>query len=144
MKPHLLLAATAALLLAADKPKDDREAIQGTWRVVSTIDSGQETPPEVFKNVKVIWVIDKDKITNRVGKMTTVWTYTLDATKKPKWIDLVEGKRRMLGIYELDGDKLTVCYPEAAAAKYKGRRSTALESKRDSVNDLLITLKREK
>jgi uncharacterized protein (TIGR03067 family) len=142
MKRHLFIVAAALGLLAADEAKDDREAIQGTWKVVATEDSGRETPPEALKNLKIKWVITKDKITYQVGKMTTAWSYTLDPAKKPKWIDLTESGRPMLGVYELDGDTLKVCYPEAV--RYKGRRSTALESKPDSVNDVLVVLKREK
>jgi uncharacterized protein (TIGR03067 family) len=68
-------------------------------------------------------------------------TYTLDATRKPKWIDLTgKGGKKMLGIYELDGDKLTICVNERDG----GERSTQFASAADSPNDVLIVLKRDK
>jgi uncharacterized protein (TIGR03067 family) len=140
MKLQFLVIVTAGLLLAADDAKDDHETIQGTWKAVAVEDSGQKTPEAALKAINVKWVIGKDKIAYQVGKMTTEWTYKLDPTKKPKWIDLKEGDRAMPGIYELDGDTLKVCYPERG----KGKRSTAFESKPDSVNDVLVVLRREK
>ncbi len=123
---------------AEDDAKGDAEKVQGTWKVVSAEDSGRKAPDEVTKNLKL--VVTKDKITYTFGDKTTNWSYKLDATKKLKWIDLTEGDRTTLGIYELDGDNLKICFPEGR----KGERSTAFESKPDSVNDVLINLKREK
>ena len=142
MRSCLFTLLTAGFLLGAagaqDDAKGDHEKIQGTWKVVSAEDSGRKAPDEAVKNMK--WVITKDTITYKFGDKTTKWSYKLDATKKPKWIDLTEGDRTMLGIYELDGDNLKICFPEGR----KGERSTAFESKPDSVNDILIILKREK
>ena len=36
-------------------------------------------------------------------------TYTLDASKSPRQIDFIRGKRKQLGIYELDGGRLKPC-----------------------------------
>ena len=44
-----------------------------------------------------------------------------------------------LGIYDLEDDGLKICFPEGR----KGERSTAFESKPNSVNDVLIVLERE-
>jgi uncharacterized protein (TIGR03067 family) len=85
-------------------------------------------------------VVTKDKITYKFGDKTKELSYKLDATKKPKWIDITEGDHTNLGIYELEGDNLKICFPEGG----KDERSTAFESKPDSVNDILIILKREK
>ncbi|MCX6875980.1 MAG: TIGR03067 domain-containing protein [Verrucomicrobia bacterium] len=118
--------------------KNDAEQIQGTWKFVSAEDSGRKTPDEAIKILK--WVITKDKITQKFGDKTTVFSYTLDLTKKPRCIDLTEGiQKTNLGIYELEGDNLKICIPEG-----RGGRSTAFESKPDSVNDILFILKREK
>ena len=82
-------------------------------------------------------VITKDTITYKFGDKTTKLSYKLDATKKPKWIDLTEGDKTTLGIYELEGENLKICFPEGG----KRERSTAFESKPNSVNDVLIILK---
>jgi uncharacterized protein (TIGR03067 family) len=132
----------AGFLLAAASAKDDakgdHERIQGPWKVVSAEDSGRKAPDEVIKHLK--WVITKEKITYTFGNKTTEWSYKLETTKKPKWIDLTEGGRTTLGIYELEGDNLKICFPEG----HRGKRSTAFESKLNSVNDVLIILEREK
>lgn len=141
MRSCLLTLLAAGFLLctagAKDDAKGDHENIQGTWKVVSAEDSGRKAPDDAVKNIK--WVITKDKITYKFGEKTTEWTYKLDPTKKPKWIDLTTGQHTTLGIYELEGDNLKICFPEEGK-----ERSTAFESKPNSVNDILIILKREK
>lgn len=141
MRSCLFSLLAAGFLLSAagarDDAKGDHEKIQGTWKVVSTEDSGRKAPDEAIKDLKL--VITQDKITYKFGDKTTKKSYKLDATKKPKWIDLTEGDRTTLGIYELEGDNLKICFPEGG----KGERSTAFESKPNSVNDILIILKRE-
>lgn len=117
---------------------DDYKAIQGTWKVISAEDSGRKTPADVIQNVELI--ITKDRITYKFGEKNTEWSYRLDPTKQPKWIDLIEADETTLGIYELEGDNLKICYPEAR----NGERSTAFESKADSVNDVFIILKRKR
>jgi uncharacterized protein (TIGR03067 family) len=144
MKPHLLMIVAVGLLIAADGPQEDDEGdpakIQGSWKVVAAEDSGEKAPKEALKDLK--WVITKDKITYKFAEKTTEWSYKLDPTTTPKWIDLTEGERTTLGIYELDGDNLKICFPEGPNGERE--RSTAFESKPNSVNDVLITLKREK
>ena len=136
------LLALAGLLLApgasGGAPKGEAERMPGTWKVVSAEDSGRKTPEELIRDLK--WTITKDAITYKVGSKTTRWTYKLDPAKKPKWIDLVEGERTRLAIYELDGDTLRVCFAEGSSKE----RPTAFESKPNSPNDVLIVLKREK
>jgi uncharacterized protein (TIGR03067 family) len=141
MRSCLFTLLTAVFLLgvatANDDAKDDREKIQGTWWAVSAEDSGRKATGEAVKNIK--WVITEDKITQCFGEKTKEFSYQLNATKKPRWIDLTEIDRTTPGIYELNGDNLKVCFPEGG----KGERSTAFESKPNSVNDILITLNRE-
>jgi uncharacterized protein (TIGR03067 family) len=143
MRSCLFTLLTSSFLLgsagAQDDAKGDHEKIQGTWKVVSAEDSGRKAPDEAVKTIKL--VITKDKIAYKFGddKMTEM-TYKLDATKKPRWIDLTKGDKTTLGIYQLEGDNLKICFPEGG----KKERSTAFESKPDSANDVLLVLKREK
>jgi uncharacterized protein (TIGR03067 family) len=130
----LLLGASASARAA----KGEAEKMPGTWKVVSAEDSGRKTPDELIKDLK--WTVTKDAITYKVGSKTTRWTYKLDPTKKPKWIDLTEGDRTRLAIYELDGDTLKVCFAEGSQKE----RPTAFESRPNSPNDVLIVLRRDK
>ena len=127
-----------ALLAApgrADGPKKDGDNLEGTWVVTSSEDGGEKVAGEVGGKV----VISADKITLVSGGTEEAIGYTLDPSKAPKWIDLADGKKTYLGIYELDGDTLKICFPESG----KGR-ATKFESKPDGLNDRLIVLKRAK
>ena len=137
MKSFWLGLLTLALLFTTAAPHtDDQENIQGTWKVMSAADNGHRTPKAAVKDLK--FVITRDKIIYKFLEKTTEWSYQLDATQTPKWIDLRDGAATNLGIYELEGDNLKICFPEGRP----GERSTAFESKPNSVNDVLIILKR--
>jgi uncharacterized protein (TIGR03067 family) len=133
----LTLLVSAGLLLGADAPRD-AEKVQGTWKVISAEDSGRKASQETIRSLR--WSVTKDAITYKVGPKTTRWVYKLDPGRKPKWMDLTEGDRTRLAIYDLEGDTLKVCFAEGTQKE----RPTAFESKPNSPNDVLIVLKREK
>jgi uncharacterized protein (TIGR03067 family) len=120
------------------KERSDAEKIQGTWKVVSAVDGGED------QDTKEVLTFGKDKITVEDRESKSEWqAYKLDPGKKPKSIDLTTGGKTYLGIYELDGDKLKICINEHSDSDRK--RPTAFESKGgSSPNDLLIVLDREK
>jgi uncharacterized protein (TIGR03067 family) len=132
-----------ALVLAAPAPADDKKDIQGTWTVVSAVRSGEKEPEDAVK--KLGYVIKDDTITMlKDGKDVGTYTFKLDAAKSPKAIDatlqLGHGltERPALGIYELKGDELKLCF-----AQGKGARPTEFASKPRSEHNLIV-LKREK
>jgi len=94
-------------------------------------------------------VITKDKMTMESGGRKQQSAYTLDPSSSPKSIDLTTSGRTKPGIYDLQGDTLRICFSESTGCfpevlqGPKGKRSTAFEPKPDSVNDILIILKRE-
>jgi RNA polymerase sigma factor (sigma-70 family) len=113
------------------KDKSDEEQLQGTWKIVSTIDCGEEVK-EVGE-----WTFQEMKIktmTQRNGRK--LWgriRFQINSRAKPKEIDMVaEGvgdddsllklassgwemdkrffnEQRMQGIYALEGDTLKIC-----------------------------------
>src|SRR5437764_585060 len=111
----------AGLLLAADAKKDDakkdREALQGTWRPVSSEQGGQDQTDEAKEHALVF---DKDTFTVKKGdEVMLKGTFTLDPSKKPKAIDMAitEGRgdntgKELHGIYELGKDTLKWCTSE--------------------------------
>jgi uncharacterized protein (TIGR03067 family) len=145
MKMRLLVVVAVGLLMAADETKDENknemERFQGTWTWVSIEDDGVKTPEKDFKDIKM--VIKDDKFTVTGGGMSFSGTFKIDATKKPKTIDVTfsdapEKGMTVKGIYTLEGDTYTVC------TETKGKdRPTKFESEKDS-GHVLQVLKREK
>lgn len=127
--------------IADAKANDDGENIQGSWKIESAQHTGRTAPVEEYKSITI--VITANKLTWSVAdKAIGEMTYKLDASKG--WIDLTDVKSKAQhvsqGIYELKGDDLKICFPEASK-----ERSTAFESKADgSPNDVYLVLKREK
>jgi uncharacterized protein (TIGR03067 family) len=145
MQARVLAAVAVGLVIGVGgvggtQAKDDPEKIQGTWEVVSVEDNGRKAPDDKIKDAQ--FIIAKDKLTVVHGdKMKEIGTFKLDPSKKPGWIDMTEsGGKTMLGIYELKGDTLKMCFNEKAG----GERPTQFVSMADSPNDLLFVLKREK
>jgi uncharacterized protein (TIGR03067 family) len=140
----------AALLLASigyfavdDAKKDDAEAIKGKWVAVSIKQGGFSAPDEVVKSFK--FDFDGKNYTNTAaGGQSEEGGYTLDSTKSPKTIDFDiktgndKGKKQ-LGIYKLDGDKLTIVASSAGSTD----RPKSIEPEANS-RELVIVLEREK
>src|SRR3954454_9827438 len=89
--PYTLAILMAATAFAADKegerPKSDKELIQGTWEVVSATEGGRVRDP---LGLRVVFTADlmTFKPKNAKGpKDTRGLTYTLDPAKTPKHID---------------------------------------------------------
>ena len=99
------------MMQAADKPlANDVEKIQGTWLLVSGERGGKPLPPEITKNIKLVFAGDKLTTKNKDRKSEA--SFKLDATTKPKEIDIdMEGSVGR-GIYQLDGDNLKIAHGE--------------------------------
>ena len=102
--------------LADDKADLEKEVrkFQGTWTFESSETGGKELPAGELKGL--ILVFEDDKHTVKKGnEVIQVGTQKLDPSKSPKAIDvtLTEGVNKgavMLGIYEINGDTLKVCF----------------------------------
>jgi uncharacterized protein (TIGR03067 family) len=89
-----------------DPTREDREALQGTWQVGAVWQAGRETR-ERFANAAL--VVQGD----RMSVADSGWVFVVDPKKKPRWIDLVVGDGPpLLGIYQVDGDNLRLCFNE--------------------------------
>jgi uncharacterized protein (TIGR03067 family) len=115
--------------------RSDDSNIQGTWRVIFAEDSGRTGPSEALRDIR--FVITKDKMTMESGGRKQESTYTLDPSTSPKSIDLTTNGRTQPGIYDLQGDTLRICFSENT-----DKRPTAFDSQPDSVNDVVLTMKR--
>jgi uncharacterized protein (TIGR03067 family) len=123
MKTRLLTMAAVGLLLAAAAPKEDDakkelEKWQGTWTLVGAEEKGQKVSDDELKKMPVTLIIKEDKFTIMVGEQTLEGTFKIDPAKKPKAYDAkatnAEGKtEESIGIYEIEGDMLKVCFVSA-------------------------------
>jgi uncharacterized protein (TIGR03067 family) len=140
--PILAAAALAYCSPSACAGDDDATLIQGKWRVVSAKHNGGERSKETVAAMLVS--VDGARIRVHVGDKSAdqAAKFTLDPAKAPKQIDFaaqardgdrarpeadlfarykwsggkpvpVEGQAE--GIYQLDGDRLTVCWRTTAA-----------------------------
>ena len=130
----------------ADKAKDDDAVkkemalLEGEFTMVSGTRNGEDLPEEFLKTAKRI---TKDGVTTieMNGELYMKAKITIDTSKKLKTIDyeVTEGGnkgKKVLGIYAIDGDKITFCF-----AQPDGERPTKLEAKEGS-NNVLSTWKR--
>jgi uncharacterized protein (TIGR03067 family) len=107
MRYWMLLVPAVVLLMAADDAEDkDHKALQGTWKITTFDLNGSAATAEDLKDDKMI--VKNDSITlSASGRETMRGTFKLNATKKPKTIDVkLDSDDRALGIYELNGDPL--------------------------------------
>jgi uncharacterized protein (TIGR03067 family) len=101
---------------ADDKADVDKELkkFQGTWTFESSEADGKKLPAGDLNGL--ILIFEGHKHTAKKGdEVVQAGTQKLDPSKSPKTIDvtMTEGPNKgtvMLGIYEIEGDKLKVCF----------------------------------
>jgi uncharacterized protein (TIGR03067 family) len=110
----LSLVAGGGLLGGEDAGKNDLKKLQGTWRFISQEIEGKPKPPEEVKKLTITFSGDKWSVRDG-DQVVQAGTHKLDPSKKPAQVDAAvdegEGKgSTMLGIYELKGDTMKVCF----------------------------------
>jgi uncharacterized protein (TIGR03067 family) len=121
--------------------KKDQEALQGPWELEQLEVSGKKSTAEELKKAGARVVIAGTSITFKSdsAKEGAKGTFTLDAGKMPRWIDLEDGKKnKELGIYEIQGDSLKICLARPSNERPKEFAAKAM------TDSTLMTFKREK
>lgn len=143
MYPSLLTA--LALTLGAPGPKDpptkDADPLLGKWTGLKAEAAGTPLPVPPG-GVSMEFRAGGAWVTEEGGKAPEEGGYTADRTKDPHEIDLTQpaagGKAmKVLGIYKVEGDTLTLCLAAA------GGRPTKFESAAGQAT-VLMTFKRAK
>jgi RNA polymerase sigma factor (sigma-70 family) len=99
-----------------DRTTNRREMLQlkGTWTSAQTATHSINGVPQPPKHFKMIWSIDRDKISTSNEDGFAEWTYrfTVDPERTPKTIDLTSINAGILlrGLYKIEGEVLTICY----------------------------------
>jgi uncharacterized protein (TIGR03067 family) len=106
------LPALALPASAAEEP-DDLKLLTGVWKPKEANLGDNKIEPMLLETATVTY--EADKYTIKIGDKGEKGTFTLDPKKTPKAMDIfpTEGDnngKTLLAIYELTGDKLTICY----------------------------------
>ena len=123
---------------ADEKPKADKDNLQGSWAVISLEERGKEVPEEEVKERNAEMVFSGEKVTLPIKGESKVAEYKLDPSKKPKEIDFVLDGKTHKGIYLLEKDTLKLCVQKVA----DGERPTKFAT--EGTTNVQYGLKRKK
>jgi uncharacterized protein (TIGR03067 family) len=89
----------------------DMKLLQGNWTLESFVANGKDVPAEKIQKIKL--TIKGDRYLVDFGKQKMELKFTIDPTRKPKTMDLIntkdDKKTVTPGIYEITGDTLRIC-----------------------------------
>jgi uncharacterized protein (TIGR03067 family) len=139
---HTLLLCAALLPAAADQVPADADAsdlakMQGDWRTVSVTENGTKLADDEAQTL--FRTVSGNKYSLfRFSKPLTRGTFKIDATKRPKTIDVMPTASKgpakpILGIYEFNGTSLWICN-----ARPGKPRPTDFEPKQGSGNSRVV------
>lgn len=122
-KPVILLACVA-LCAAADAPeaRDDAGKLKGLWAMTSVTVLGVRQPDDPTAGTLITAFDGESYLRKRGSEILEEGRYKIDPGKTPRVVDFVITKgqdagKRMLGIYELEGDTLKICVARAGDKK---------------------------
>ena len=128
----LVLSASGGTGARADDKADVEKELKkfhGAWTVERVEAGGNEIPIDLFKGMTVTF--EGDKYTVKMGDMMVqAATQKLDPSKSPKTMDatVAEGPGKgtvILGIYEISGDTLKVCFDPEGKKRPKEFKTVA-------------------
>jgi len=122
--------------------KTEVDKLQGTWEVTTWTEQGVEDRNFVeFASPKMVFTGDKHAW--KAGAASHEGTFKVGSKGIQRTVDLIitDGKgKNQLGIYEVVGDELKICFARVDTAD----RPTTFASKADGAEYILATFKRQK
>lgn len=123
-------------------PPDEVKSLQGTWQVTKWINpDGKAAPDDEVKGMS--FEFKKDRVRMRSESLK----FTLNPSKKPKWIDFdfdaagIDTGVEMKGIYKLEGDALTICVISGATSGQPAERPTEFKANKQKHHTLFVMKK---
>jgi uncharacterized protein (TIGR03067 family) len=112
--------ANSAVAAADESAKEDMARLQGLWTMAEYIIDGTRSNESQIRSW--VLVVEGDQYNPGVREFSVEFTYRLNPTRNPKAIDLMPHTgnargRTIRGIYRLDGDRFTLCYPADSQAE---------------------------
>jgi len=140
------LALSVGAPAAKEAPKKETPSIVGEWLGEKAVGGGKEKPvPE--GGITFVFTADGMlKVREGANQKPDAVTYKLDTKKSPNEIDIMAPKEKgkILGIYKIDGDTLTICISGKDVKDDKdGERPAKFESP-EGAQIMLMTFKRVK
>jgi len=97
--------------LADDEQSNkDLQALRGTWVAETLEDSGKKVEQKADEPLTLVlkgWLLEVSQ-----RRVTFETAFTVEAKAKPKRFTFLSGDGNIGGIYDLEGDQLTVCLGE--------------------------------
>jgi uncharacterized protein (TIGR03067 family) len=149
---HLLVLGCVAILVipvwaqeGGPPATDEAALLQGEWIVVGMESEGMKLKPETLQGMK--WIITRRIITGTQPGVTGKMRYAVNPHNRPRDIDItsLDGKlkgKTTLGIYEVKGGQLRVCF--RSAGKVEERPKAFSDAEAEGSGCLLITFKKSK
>jgi uncharacterized protein (TIGR03067 family) len=139
----VVMAIVGGAVLADEKSDAEVKKLEGTWDIDAIESMGKKIPAPAGKGGSIVFSKDMKVVMKDPKKADQPGTYTIDAGKTPKQLDLIEKKEGdkkgevMQAIYHVDGDKLRMGF---SAKGPKGERPKDFDGK----ETVIMHLKRQK
>jgi uncharacterized protein (TIGR03067 family) len=102
---------------AEEKTDKALKALQGKWEVVKIVMGGEQLPLE--KKPKLIFTFKGTQLIPS-DMPDDVATIKLDPSQMPAWFNLTDrSNEKSLGIYEISGDTLKICFADPGTERPK-------------------------